>query len=128
MNRILFEADELLADGTVRLTDARAEHLRRVLRVEPGQTVASGTVNGLAGVSRVLAIGDAGVWLSPVHDAALPEPWLDLLLAVPRPRFRKQGGEEELCRRGGATPRLPHRRGLPRRVLLILPLRGTVRT
>ncbi len=39
------------------LTDARAEHLRQVLRVEPGQIVATGTLNGLAGVSRVLSIG-----------------------------------------------------------------------
>ncbi len=90
MNRILFEPDELLADGTVLLTDARAEHLRRVLRVEPGQTVASGTVNGLAGVSRVLSTGEAGVRLCPAHDAALPEPWLDLLLAVPRPKVLKR--------------------------------------
>jgi len=90
MNRILFEADELLSDGTVWLTDARAEHLRRVLRVEPGQAVASGTVNGLAGVSRVLATGEAGVRLCPAHDAALPEPWLDLLLAVPRPKVFKR--------------------------------------
>ena len=90
MNRILFEPDELLADGTAWLTDARAEHLRRVLRVVPGQTVASGTVNGLAGVSRVLATGEAGVRLCPAHDAALPEPWLDLLLAVPRPKVLKR--------------------------------------
>ncbi|HRR35167.1 MAG TPA: RsmE family RNA methyltransferase [Kiritimatiellia bacterium] len=90
MNRILFEADEFLADGTVLLTDVRAEHLRRVLHVEPGQTVASGTLNGLAGVSRVLSIGEEGVRLCPVHDVALPEPWIDLLLALPRPKVLKR--------------------------------------
>jgi RsmE family RNA methyltransferase len=61
-----------------------------VLRVAPGQTVATGTLNGLAGVSRVLDVAEAGVRLLPEHTAALPEPWLDLLLAVPRPKVLKR--------------------------------------
>jgi RsmE family RNA methyltransferase len=90
MNRILFEPDEVLPDGTVLLTDGRADHLRQVLRVAPGQTVLTGTLNGLAGASRVLDVAEAGLRLRPEHTAALPEPWLDLLLAVPRPKVLKR--------------------------------------
>ena len=90
MNRILFEPDEILSDGTVLLTDGRAGHLRQVLRVESDQAVSTGTLDGLAGVSRVLDISDAGVRLQPEHTAALPEPWFDLLLAVPRPKVLKR--------------------------------------
>jgi RsmE family RNA methyltransferase len=90
VNRILFEPEEIRADGTVWLTDGRADHLRRVLRVEPGQVVSTGTLDGLAGVSRVLEVSGDGVRLRPDHTAALPEPWLDLLLAVPRPKVLKR--------------------------------------
>lgn len=90
MNRILFEPAEILPDGTVLLTDGRADHLRRVLRVAPGHSVSTGTLNGLAGVSRVVDVAETGVRLQPVHVAALPEPWFDLLLAVPRPKVLKR--------------------------------------
>jgi RsmE family RNA methyltransferase len=90
MNRILFEPDEILSDGTVFLTDGRAVHLREILRVAPGQVVATGTLNGFAGVSRVLHVAESGVRLQPDHASALPEPWFDLLLAVPRPKVLKR--------------------------------------
>jgi len=90
MNRILFEPSEILSDGTVSLTDGRAAHLRDVLRVVPGQVVATGTLNGFAGVSRVLHVGGAEVRLQPDHDIVLPGPWFDLLLAVPRPKVLKR--------------------------------------
>ena len=90
MNRILFAPEEVLADGTVLLSDGRAEHLRRVLHAVPGQVLATGTLNGLAGVSRVVEISDSGVRLLPEHTTALAEPWFDLLLAVPRPKVLKR--------------------------------------
>ena len=90
MNRILFEPDEIQSDGVVLLTDGRADHLRQVLRVESGQTVSTGTLDGLAGVSRVLDVSESGVRLQTDHTVATPEPWLDLLLAVPRPKVLKR--------------------------------------
>jgi RsmE family RNA methyltransferase len=72
------------------LADGRADQLRRVLRVAPGQVVSTGTLNGLAGVSRVLDVSADGVRLQPDHASALPEPWFDLLLAVPRPKVLKR--------------------------------------
>lgn len=90
MNRILFEADEIQADGTVRLSDGRARHLIEVLKAAPGCEVRTGTVNGLAGTSRVVAVESGHVTLLPQHLGLLPEPWLDLILAVPRPKALKR--------------------------------------
>jgi len=90
MNRILFEPEEIRTDGTVLLSGARADHIRRVLHAEPGQAIATGTLNGLAGVSRVLDVGESEVRLRPEHTSSLPEPWFDLLLAVPRPKVLKR--------------------------------------
>ena len=90
MNRILFAPEEILADGTVLLSDGRAEHLRQVLHAAPGQVIVTGTLNGLAGVSRVVEVSGAGVRLLPEHTTALAEPWFDLLLAAPRPKVLKR--------------------------------------
>ena len=90
MNRILFEPDEVGADGTVTLTDGRATHIRQVLGATVGQTIRTGTVNGLAGTSRVLESDAHAVRLCADHRQSLPEPWLDLLLAAPRPKALKR--------------------------------------
>ncbi len=90
MNRILFEAGEVRGDGTVVLSDGRAAHIREVLRVSPGDAIRTGTVNGLAGESKVIEVSDAQVRLLPEHAQAMPEPWFDLLLAAPRPKVLKR--------------------------------------
>jgi RsmE family RNA methyltransferase len=90
MNRILIEPDEVRADGTVLLSDARADHIRAVLGARAGGTVRSGTINGLCGHSDVLGVGASGVELRPAHSAPAAEPWADLLLAAPRPKALKR--------------------------------------
>ena len=90
MNRILYEPEELLPDGTVVLTDARARHIRSVLQGAPGQAIKSGTVNGLAGTSRIVDLTETQVRLVPTHAEPAAEPWFDLLLAVPRPKVLKR--------------------------------------
>ena len=90
MNRILFEKDELLPDGTVLLSDARALHIRQVLGADPGQVLRVGMVNGLAGAGRVLEVGPDTVRLGVTLDVEAPAPWIDLILAVPRPKVLKR--------------------------------------
>lgn len=90
MNRILFEQEEFLADGTVRLSDQRATHIRDVLRASPGQVLRTGTLNGLSGTSTVLTLSETQVLLRPEHAQRQPEPWFDLLLAAPRPKVLKR--------------------------------------
>jgi len=90
MNRILIAPDELLPDGTVTLTDFRAEHIRSVLKARVGDEVKTGVLNGLIGSSSVEGIDEQRVVLRTHHTDMPLEPWFDLLLAVPRPKVLKR--------------------------------------
>jgi RsmE family RNA methyltransferase len=90
MNRILFYTEEMRDDGTVTLSGARAAHVAGVLRAGPGCEIKTGTVDGMAGTSRVVAVSEQNVTLAPDHQNATPDPWIDLVLAVPRPKTLKR--------------------------------------
>jgi 16S rRNA (uracil1498-N3)-methyltransferase len=90
MNRILITPDELLSDGTVTLTDYRADHIRTVLKARVGDEVKTGVLNGLIGSSSVEEIDEHRVVLRTHHADQPLEPWFDLLLAVPRPKVLKR--------------------------------------
>lgn len=90
MNRILFTSDECRADGTVCLTDHRAEHIRTVLRAQVGDAIKTGTLNGLCGTSEILALDNALATLRPTHTESALVPWFDLILAAPRPKVLKR--------------------------------------
>lgn len=85
MNLLLIEPAELVV-GEVSLTGRRSEHLRKVLKVVPGDTVRVGVVQGQVGMGRVLAIDGELVRLAvelthqPVCDLHI-----ELILALPRP-------------------------------------------
>lgn len=90
MNRILLEAGEIRDDGTAVLSGKRAEHVARVLHGHPGQVLKTGTVDGMAGSSVVLSVAEGEVLLRTSHTEEPPAPWLDLVLAVPRPKVLKR--------------------------------------
>lgn len=90
MNRILFDASEIESDGCVMLRDFRAEHIRSVLKAEPGKILKTGVINGNCGSSNVLEVSDSGVFLKTNHAEKSPEPWFDLILAAPRPLSLKR--------------------------------------
>jgi RsmE family RNA methyltransferase len=95
LNLLLIEADELVQSQVI-LTGRRAEHLRKVLKVVPGDTIRLGVVQGRIGTGRVLAIEGDAVRLA-VDLTSQPESDLhvELILALPRPimlqRILKQG-------------------------------------
>ena len=100
MNRILFEADEI-RDGRAVFDDARAEHVLNVLHGAVGQTLRTGVVDGPAGTSVVEAIAplppnaETGrargrVAVRCRHEERAAPPWVDLVLAPPRPRALKR--------------------------------------
>ncbi|MBR1871167.1 MAG: RNA methyltransferase [Kiritimatiellae bacterium] len=90
MNRILFEPEEIAADGTVAFGGVRAEHVVNVLHATPGKVLKTGVVGGRIGTGEVVQIGGGKVVCRCVHDEIAPEPWIDLILAPPRPRAFKR--------------------------------------
>jgi 16S rRNA (uracil1498-N3)-methyltransferase len=90
MNRILLTADEVQDDGTVILTDTRAEHIRTVLKARVGDEVRTGVLNGPIGISRIERLDEQAVMMCAQHDEQAQEPWFDLILAAPRPKVLKR--------------------------------------
>jgi RsmE family RNA methyltransferase len=78
-------------EGRVVLSDARADHLRRVLRVTPGQQIRVGVLDGPCGIGTVAAIAGDAVVLQCTLEAIVPAPpRVDLLLALPRPKVMRR--------------------------------------
>ncbi len=91
MNLILCEAGDVDADGVVTLADARAVHVRSVLRATRGDTVRIGVVDGPKGRGEILALDDSRVVLRCELDAPVAAPpAVDLLLALPRPKVLRR--------------------------------------
>ncbi len=85
MNLVLLEPAEG-EQGTVLLTGRRAEHLLKVLRVKPGDTVRVGVINGLLGRGQILAIEGEAVRLEvEVSQQPVCDLHVELILALPRP-------------------------------------------
>jgi len=113
MNRILFESCEI-NEGVATFSDVRAEHVLDVLHGEVGQILKTGEVNGLIGTSEIAEIieypnnriaerrdadktvkGDATfvsreIKVKVHHTQPSLAPWVDLILAPPRPRVMKR--------------------------------------
>lgn len=98
MNLLLAEASELSADGVLWLDDRRGDHLRKVLKVEVGQSIKVGLLGGRRGIAEVLAVETGRVQLRIPLELARPldaegeqsatssRPALDVILALPRPQ------------------------------------------
>ena len=95
MNRILFEKDEIV-DGLATFGGERAEHVMNVLHGEVGQTLKTGEIGGLIGTSEILSIEQSEqsnnyeLSVRCTHDQKSIAPWVDLILAPPRPRVMKR--------------------------------------
>ena len=107
MNRILFETDEIV-DGIATFGGERAEHVMNVLHGEVGQVLKTGEVNGKIGTGIIKSIetsccGDLSsdqpanrptdhvrISVSVCHCEESIRPWIDLILAPPRPRVMKR--------------------------------------
>ncbi len=91
MNLILITPKELDAAGRARLSDARAEHIRNVLRAEAGKTLRIGLLNGPFGTGTLETVSSDEVVLACEFEAETPpRPSIDLLLAMPRPKVLKR--------------------------------------
>lgn len=89
MNRVLFESAEIAGDVAV-FGGARAEHVRNVLHGTVGQVLKTGEVNGKLGTGEIEAITGQQVTVRVRHTEEPLRPWVDLILAPPRPRILKR--------------------------------------
>jgi RsmE family RNA methyltransferase len=91
VNLILLDSSEIDSDGSASLSDARAVHLRTVLRVKNGDTVRVGVLGGPLGSATVVGVNADGVavWCQ-LEQATPPIAAVDLLLALPRPKVMRR--------------------------------------
>jgi 16S rRNA (uracil1498-N3)-methyltransferase len=88
VNFLLLEKGEIGADGAVVLRGRRADHVRTVLRAQPGQALRMGVVDGATGRAIVTAVEPDAVHVQcELPVVARDDGHADvLLLAVPRPK------------------------------------------
>lgn len=90
MNLILLHPDEV-NDARAVLSDARARHIRKVLKAEPGKGLRIGMLNGSFGTGVVKALDSGAVELQCSFDPEPPpKPRVDVLMAMPRPKVLKR--------------------------------------
>lgn len=90
MNRLLVFRRDCDGEGRIRITGRRALHIRDVLHAEVGDTIRAGFLGEGAAVGTVLSYEGETCWVQLREDSEtiLPAaPSIDLLLAMPRPRF-----------------------------------------
>lgn len=99
MNRILFEQSEVV-EGVATFGGERADHVLNVLHGEVGQILKTGEIDGLIGTGEIIELsnnrinetGDVEPCVSVRchHTEPSLRPWVDLILAPPRPRVMKR--------------------------------------
>jgi RsmE family RNA methyltransferase len=91
VNLVLLEPGEVSDSGDVTLSDARAAHLLKVLRVAPGHHVRVGVLDGPRGLGTVRSVADGTISLGCAFETSVPPlPRVDLLLALPRPKVMRR--------------------------------------
>ena len=91
MNVILLRPEDFTGSDTAVLRDHRAEHVRTVLRSQPGDTLKIGLMGGDCGDGELVEISASQVVIRATFNrpppAKLP---LTLLLALPRPKVARR--------------------------------------
>lgn len=86
MNLILIRPEEISSADEVVFRDRRAQHLLNVVKVRVDQELRAGIVRGARVVARVVEVGPSLVRVSLSRAECDEIPWLDLILALPRPK------------------------------------------
>lgn len=89
MNLLLLLPEDYTGANQARITGRRAEHIRRILTSQVGDTISVGELNGNTGTAKITAI-DADIVVLEVPSLLHPPPAtlpLQLILGLPRPRM-----------------------------------------
>jgi len=89
MNLILLAPHEL-SDDDVSLADRRADHIRRVIQPDVGDTLRVGVIGGALGRATVLALEPTVRLALQCDTDPPPPPRVQLVLAVPRPKVLRR--------------------------------------
>lgn len=89
MNRILLEHSEI-SDGLATFGGVRAEHVLTILHGEVGQLIKVGEVDGKIGSGEIVKIEHGEITVKVTLDGEALAPWVDVILAPPRPRVMKR--------------------------------------
>src|SRR5437016_4458700 len=87
MNLILLFDDDFIAEGRVRLTGRRLEHVTAVHRAAAGDELTVGVAGGGVGRGRVVRLDGEALEMEVTLEREPPAPLpLTLVLALPRPK------------------------------------------
>ncbi len=87
MNLLLYSKEDSTPDGKIIVEGRRAVHITKILKLSLGDCIKVGEENGLKGTGRLLEVSPNRVVIeSPELTVSPPEPWFDMILAMPRPR------------------------------------------
>lgn len=91
MNLLLLEDTDFTSEHQVKLTGRRFQHLIKVHRVNEGDTLKAGLINGEMGTATVNQITAESVLLKVDLTQAPPDPLpLTLIVALPRPKMLRR--------------------------------------
>jgi len=91
MNLLLFNPNQVAADGTATASPRQLHHLRQVLGASAGSVFRAGIIGGRQGNATVLHCDENSARLAlDLPDAPSPRPSVDLVLALPRPKVARR--------------------------------------
>jgi len=92
MNLLILTPQDDLADGVCTITDDRADHIRKILKLVAGDSIRVGLLSGPAGTALIEEVFDRRVVLrcGEMTEIAPPIVEIDIVCAVPRPQTLKK--------------------------------------
>lgn len=91
MNLLLLEDDDFVSPGRAILRGRRLQHLHDVQRVNPGDEIRVGHINGLLGRGRIDCLSSQAAEIQVCLDSPPPPGLpLTLIIALPRPKMIKR--------------------------------------
>ncbi len=94
MNIIILTDNDRMNEGNFLVSDQRAEHIRTILKLQKGDALEVGILNGLRGSGIIEKIDDLGVMIHVENlyskDDKNTLPQVDIICALPRPQTLKK--------------------------------------
>ncbi len=92
MNLIILTTEDSAGDHLYRLSDHRAEHIRSVLKLNAGDSLEAGLLNGPQGTAHIESCDEHGVVIRADELKVIksPAPPIDIICALPRPQTVKK--------------------------------------